>query len=211
MKRWLVRILAVVGAIAIAVLIAGGVYFAFVIRDGFAARDQPSALETRIARAARSLSVPSRMKSLQNPLTATAEVLADARAHWADHCALCHANDGSGDTQIGRNLYPKAPDMRAGATQALSDGELYSIIQNGIRLSGMPAWGERGVEDDKESWALVAFIRHLPKLGPDEMKQMEKLNPKSADEREEEQEEEEFLRGSEVKPTDSKPEHPHHH
>ena len=211
MKRWLVCILAVVGAVALVLLIAGGVYMASVIRGGFAARDQPSALETRIARAARSLAVPSRVRSLRNPLTATAEVLADARAHWADHCAICHANDGSGDTQIGRNLYPKAPDMRAGPTQAKSDGELYSIIQNGIRLSGMPAWGEGGVEDDKGTWALVAFIRHLPDLGANEIKEMENLNPKSPDEQREEQEEEEFLRGEEGKPTKSTSGHPHHH
>ncbi len=193
--KWLVRILAVAGAIAAAALIAGGVYFAFMVRGGFAARDQPSALEARVARAARSMAVPGHAKSLRNPLGATEDVLSTGRAHWADHCAICHANDGSGETQIGKNLYPKAPDMRAGATQELSDGELYYIIQNGIRLSGMPAWGERAVDDDKESWALVAFIRHLPRLGVDEIKKMEKLNPKSAEEKHEEQEEEEFLRG----------------
>ncbi len=211
MKRWLVRGLAAVGAVAIASAVAGGLYFISIVSSGFAARDQPSALEARVARAARSMSVPSRARSLQNPLAATPEILADGRAHWADHCAACHANDGSGDAQMGRNLYPKAPDMRAAATQGLTDGELYYIIQNGIRLSGMPAWGERGIEDDRGSWACVAFIRHLPQLAPDEFKEMERLNPKSPDEWREEQQEEEFLRGSEEKPAEQKPEHHHHH
>ena len=192
----LVRILAVVGAIAIAALTAGGVYFAIVVRGGFAARDQPSALEARVARAARSMAVPAHAKSLRSPLRATEDVVSTGRAHWADHCAICHANDGSGETQIGKNLYPKAPDMRAAATQELSDGELYYIIQNGIRLGGMPAWGEPGVDDEKESWALVAFIRHLPRLGVDEVEKMQEMNPKSAEEKHEEQEEEEFLRGA---------------
>jgi mono/diheme cytochrome c family protein len=197
MKRWLVRILATVGALAMAALIGGGIYFASVVRAGFAARDTPSALEARVARAARSLAVPSRAKSLQSPLPPSEDVVAKGRDHWADHCALCHANDGSGNTPIGKNLYPKAPDMRAAATQALSDGELYYIILNGIRLSGMPAWGQAGHEDDEESWALVAFIRHLPKLGPDEIRKMETMNPRSAEEKHEEQEEDEFLRGGE--------------
>jgi len=68
---------------------------------------------------------------------------------------------------MGKNLYPKAPDMRASLTQNLSDGELYSIIQNGIRLTGMPAWGQ-AIDNDKDTWSLVAFIGHLPKVTPEE-------------------------------------------
>lgn len=154
--------------------------------------------------------MPSHAKALHNPLPPTSEVLADGRAHWANHCASCHANDGSGDTQIGKNLYPKAPDMRAAATQGLTDGEVYYIIQNGIRLSGMPAWGELAVDDDKDSWACVTFIRHLPQLTPDELREMQKLNPKSPDEWREEQQEEEFLRGGEERPAEPKSEHHHH-
>jgi hypothetical protein len=55
---------------------------------------------------------------------------------------MCHANNGSGETEIGRNLYPKAPDMRQTKTQSLSDGELYYIIRNGVPMTGMPAWGD---------------------------------------------------------------------
>ncbi len=210
MRRWLLRALAAIGALALVAVIVGGMFLASAIRGGFAARDQPSALDARIARAARSMAVPLRAKSLKNPLAATPDVLAHGRAHWADHCAPCHGNDGTGDTQIGRNLYPKAPDMRAAATQSLSDGELYYIIQNGIRLSGMPAWGESHAEDDRESWSLVAFVRHLPRLAPEELKEMEKLNPKSPDEWREEQEEEEFLRGDEGRATEQKPDQHHH-
>jgi mono/diheme cytochrome c family protein len=81
---------------------------------------------------------------------ATKQVLAEARAHFADHCAICHSNNGSGNTQIGQNLYPKAPDMRLPQTQNLSDGEIYYTIHNGIRLTGMPAWGTEVKDDD--SW-----------------------------------------------------------
>ena len=116
-------------------------------------------------------------------------------AHWADHCAGCHGNDGSGQTDIGRNLYPKTPDMRQPRTQNLTDGELFSIIKNGVRLTGMPAWGDAGGRDDAANWKLVHFIRHLPKITPAELQQMKAMNPMSPSEMKEEQQEDEFLKG----------------
>jgi mono/diheme cytochrome c family protein len=118
-------------------------------------------------------------------------VLADARAHWADHCTICHANDGSGNTEMGRNMYPRAPDMRMRETQKLSDGELYAIIRDGVRLTGMPGWGG----NDVDNWKLVHFVRHLPKLTPEEIDAMERLNPKTPEEIEQMRREEEFLKG----------------
>jgi hypothetical protein len=95
---------------------------------------------------------------------------------------------------MGQHLYPKAPDMRLSATQALTDGELYWIIENGIRLTGMPAWG-RGGPDDADTWKLVHFIRQLKDLGPDQIKAMQALNPKTPAELEEERDDQRFLAG----------------
>jgi mono/diheme cytochrome c family protein len=181
---------------------------------GFSARDQPTAMETWVAQKTRAMAMPSEAKSKTNPVPDSPEVISDARAHWADHCASCHANDGSGDTVVGKNLYPPAPDMRLAATQQLTDGELFYIIQNGIRLTGMPAWGSgtpsNGLgHDEEDSWKLVHFIRHLPQVTLEEKKAMEKLNPKSPDDLREEEEEEKFLRGEDTNET--APEHHHHH
>ncbi|HEV2022576.1 MAG TPA: c-type cytochrome [Terriglobales bacterium] len=165
------------------------------IRRGFSARDNPSALEAAVARTMRSLAVPASMKNARDPFTATPELIAQQRAHFADHCALCHANNGSGETTIGKNMYPKPPDMRQAQTQNLTDGEIYGIIHHGIRLTGMPAWGD--AVKDEESWKLVLFIRHLPELTPEEAKEMENYNPVSRREMEEEREAEEFLSGQE--------------
>jgi len=175
---------------------------------GFSAREQPGAAERWITGWMRATALPADVRSRTNPVPNTPEALADARAHWADHCAGCHANDGSGDTQMGRNLYPPAPDMRKDGTQHKTDGELFYIIQNGIRLTGMPAWGG-SAHDEEDSWKLVHFIRHLPQLTFDEKKAMEKLNPKGPEDRREEEEEEKFLRGED----DHEPttEHHHHH
>jgi len=162
---------------------------------GFSASTKPTAVETWMARLARSAALPRDARARINPAPNTPEVLADARAHWADHCATCHANDGSGDTFIGRHTYPPAPDMRLPATQRMTDGELFYIIQNGIRLTAMPAWGGESEHDALDSWKLVRFIRQLPKLTDEEKAQMEKLNPKSPAELREEEEEERFLNG----------------
>ena len=192
-------------ALALVILVTAGAVVA--VHRGFSARDQPSALETYVARTARSMAVPSRAKSEKNLFAGSPELIAEGRAHFADHCAICHANNGSGNTEIGRNLYPKAPDMRLPQTQNLTDGELYYTIHNGIRLTGMPAWGTD--EKDEDSWKLVLFIRHLPKLTPTEEREMEALNPKGPGEKQEEQEEEQFL--NEGQPGNQAPKPPTHH
>jgi mono/diheme cytochrome c family protein len=201
-----------VAAVIVGLVLVGGLAaMIVVIGRGFSARDEPSLAEKFIARRVRSLAVPSRAKRLPNPVALTPEVLAEGRAHFADHCALCHANDGSGNTEIGQNLYPKAPDMRLPATQSLTDGELYYIIQNGIRLTGMPAWGTKDDDRDEDTWTLVHLIRHLGELTPEQLKEMEQLNPRSPAELEEERQEQEFLRGGAEPPDDSKkPQAPHH-
>lgn len=184
------------GLLASCLVIVGIIGGVIAVHHGFSARDNPSGIEKIVARTSRSLAVPSRAKSMKNPVPDTPENLHEAMAHWADHCAFCHANNGSGETEVGKNLYPKAPDMRLADTQNLTDGELYYTIKNGIRLTGMPAWGEAG-DADEDSWKLVYFIRHLPKLSHDEAKEMEQLNPKGPDDRKEEQDEDEFLKGTE--------------
>jgi mono/diheme cytochrome c family protein len=179
------------------------------IRRGFSARAKPSAAETFVAETARKMAVPSSYKTLENPYAASPENLHAGMEHFADHCATCHANDGSGDTLFGRGLYPKPPDMRTAETQKESDGELYYTIENGVRLSGMPAFGEEHAHGgDSGTWKLVLFIRHLPKLTASELKEMEQLNPKTDQEREEEKEEQDFLRGSSSQGSSSTS---HHH
>jgi mono/diheme cytochrome c family protein len=173
-------------------IVATIVFGAFVLRRGISARKEPSAMETTVARAVRHMAIPKIDREEENPwaTVATPEVLKDAREHFADHCSLCHANDGSGKTEMGQYLYPRAPDMRLPATQNLSDGELYYIIRNGVPLTGMPAWGDPKFDQDDDSWQLVLFIRHLPKLTADEIKDMEHYNPVGEMEREDEKEHE---------------------
>ncbi len=182
-------------SVAIGVAAVMGVALTLMYGRGFSARDTPSWVEVILARAARKLAVPKDAAQAKNPIALSADVLSEAREHFADHCAMCHGNDGSGNAKLGRNLYPKAPDMRKAGTQSLSDGELFYIISNGIRLSGMPAWGAGRPDQDLDSWKLVYFIRHLPTISPNELREMKALNPMSRREMIEQDLETSFLQG----------------
>ena len=184
-------------------LLAAATLGAVLLHGGMGTRTEPSRLETMLALKARRLGLRA-SRDKPNPLPASSEILVEGRAHFADHCASCHANDGSGQTAIGRNLYPRAPDMRLTATQGLTDGELFAIIEDGVRFTGMPAWGDKSEESQHASWKLVHFLRHLPKLTAEEKLEMEALNPKAPDDRKEEQDDEQFLEGNDSAPPQMK-------
>lgn len=209
----IVVVLALLGAAAVSML-----------HDGLSTRAQPSALETAIARSARKMAAPAGAHNTRNPVADSPEVQREARLHFADHCAICHGNDGSADTMIGRGEYPKPPDLRAAETQNLSDGDIFWIIENGIRLTGMPAFGGAGSDHEssghsgadhdgeehgpQDTWKLVHFIRHLPALTVEERLEMEKYNPKGPDDREEEKEENDFLNSPAITPPSRVAKHP---
>jgi len=188
---------------AVVVLGLGAAAAATFLHDGVSASATPTKMEAFLARNARHLATPSSARAMVNPLQPTPENLRDARLHFADHCAVCHGNDGSGETMMGRGMYPKPPDMRTAETQKLSDGELFWIVENGVRFTGMPAFGGHGSADD--SWKLVLFIRHLPQLGAEERMEMQRYNPKGPDDRKEEQDEDDFLNGAAPTPNGSTP------
>ncbi len=201
----LVGALAAVGTAAL----LGAIAFTVV---GISARSEPPAFEVTLARAARHRLIPRAARAAGNPVAASPEVLGSAMRHWADHCASCHGNDGRGDTALGRGLYPRAPNMTLVATQKLSDGELFWIIGNGVKLTGMPAWGgdSSSGEEDEESWELVHFIRHLPELTQEELSAMARLNPVSREELDRQVEIERFLAGETQRPPEPHPEEHEH-
>jgi predicted CXXCH cytochrome family protein len=163
MKRWkaLLWVLFAAG-------IAAAIYGTMLIRRGFSATEEPSTLEKFVARTVRNLSIPRQARNQENPWKATLGILREAREDFTDRCAVCHGNDGSGQTQVGRNLYPKPPDLRLPQTQNLTDGQIRYIIQNGVRLTGMPAWSHPHEVQDNNSWKLVLFIRDLRQLSTEE-------------------------------------------
>lgn len=173
--KLLLVLLAIVGLATIAVVI----WFA---SSGISARAEPGGLERTLARALRSAAIPDEAKRRTNPVPLTEEVKEAGLAHFADHCAVCHGNDGRGDTTFGRGMYPSPPDLRMAPTQDLTDGAIFYIIEKGVKLTGMPAFGDGTPESAAESWELVHFIRRVPNLTGEEIKRMEMLNPRSPEE-----------------------------
>jgi mono/diheme cytochrome c family protein len=181
----LVAIIAVIGVLT----------FIWIGSRGISAKAQPGRVETVVARTMRRLAIPRAAKDLKSPIAVSPEAISEGMTHYADHCAACHANDGSGETELGLGLYPKPPDMRLPATQSLTDGELFYIIENGVRLTGMPAWSAGTEEGEQSTWHLVQFIRELPRLTPERIEQMKGLNPRSVEDVRQQVEEERFLSG----------------
>lgn len=145
------------------------------IRRGFRASDEPSSVERVLARAVRNLAIPGDARRAKNPLTLTPENLREARESFANHCAICHGEDGREQSEVGQKLYPRAPDLRQAPTQELTDGDLHYIIQNGVQLTGMPARGNPHEADEDESWKLVLFIRHAALLNPLEVAEQKQV------------------------------------
>ena len=195
MRTWAI----IATVFAAGTLAAGGTLAAMLLRGGISARTEPSSLEASLALKARRMALRG-SRDKRNPVAPAPEVISRGLSHFADHCASCHANDGSGHTEMGQHLYPRVPDMRLAQTQELTDGELFAIIEDGVRFTGMPAWGDKSDQSQLASWHLVHFIRHLPHLTPEEQLQMEALNPKGPEERQEEQDEESFLKGENAAP-----------
>ena len=173
MKPW-----KAVSLILLALAVATAGYGLILVRRGFSALATPSAIEEFAATTARKIAVPSASRQLRNPIMPSTENIRGGMEHFAYHCSPCHSNDGGGHTVFGKGLYPKPPDLRAAGTQKKSDGELYYTIQNGVRLSAMPAFSE--AHTPEKTWRLVLFIRHLPQITPEELKEMKGWDPKSA-------------------------------
>lgn len=201
MRRTLATLLVVVVALGASALV-------YLKTTGLTTRQAPSGLETRVARAARWFAVPRAVRDMSNPIATSPEILAEGRAHYADHCASCHANDGSGNTEMGRAFFPPAPDMRT-VSQDLTDGELFYAIEQGIRFTGMPAWGTGTPEGVAASWHLVHFIRHLPQVTPEEVEEMAAMNPRSPAELRQDIEAERFLQGDDPAVIEAAPPHVH--
>ena len=199
------KVLRVAAVLALLFLLVVGGIMVWLQGRGVSAREQPSWIEARAALFMRGWMIPSTYKGLKNPISNTQENFVAAREHFADHCASCHGNDGSGNTEMGRNLYPKAPDMRLPRTQNLGDGELFYIIENGVMLTGMPGWSTGTPEGENSSWQLVHFIRRLSSLTPEDLQEMERMNPVSPAQFEEQKKIEDFLKGAEPPPASSDP------
>ena len=155
MKIWKIAFLVLLG---LAVIVLSGT--ALLVRRGFRASATPPWWESAVARDLRNVAIPTSVRGEKNPFFGSSEAVSQGREFFLANCANCHGVDGGGKTPVGTNLYPRVPDLRATPTQNLTDGEIHYIIENGVQLTGMPAWS-RPHSESGDSWKLVTFIRSL--------------------------------------------------
>jgi len=125
------------------------------------ALQEPGPLETRIANLAKHsvLRLASR-HGIPPPPVDTRAIVEAGGTHFGLDCSICHGVDGRGKTPSGQWMYPRAADLTGKRVQSYSDRELFWIINNGIRFTGMPAFGK--VETADNIWGLVKYMRTLP-------------------------------------------------
>lgn len=129
---------------------------------GCTADKRPSQGETSLANATKDVTIPLQAGKMPNPLPETDEVVSQGQEVFLGSCVQCHGADARGDTNVGRSMYPPAMDLTSDHVQHWNDAELFWIIQNGVRLTGMPSW--KSSISDNDTWKLARFIHHLPRL-----------------------------------------------
>jgi mono/diheme cytochrome c family protein len=92
--------------------------------------------------------------------------------HYRENCVMCHGAPNVPAGELAKGLNPSAPELQSSDTQAMSDGELFWTIKHGIRMTGMPAF--EPTHTDEQIWKIVAFVRHLPNLTPEETAELRK-------------------------------------
>lgn len=124
--------------------------------------NQPSRVEKKIVQESKEIVVGG--KNRHNPLPDDSSSVKNGGDHFRHHCQVCHGLDGHATgVTFARTMSPPVPDLGAPEIQKYTDGQFKWIIENGIRMSGMPGW--KGLIQDEEMWQMVRYIRHLPARG----------------------------------------------
>lgn len=151
--------------LAVVLLVAAAIAVVLTGAFDMSAAKPPGGFEKAVGHAALNHSVSRRAPKAANPLSGP-DVVRAGLAHYREMCVFCHGAPGLDASEAGDGLNPPAPDLTLPGVQARTDGELFWIVQQGVRMTGMPAFGP--THKDPEIWKIVAFLRHLPQISKDE-------------------------------------------
>jgi len=147
----------VVVAIGIVIIIVGAYE---VMHFNISALPQPGAVETALATKAKDWYITRAANdSVPTPPHNSAAMVSTGETLFGMGCANCHGQEGRKPTPVGQSMYPRALDLSSQAVQRMSDQELFWVIKNGIRLSGMPGFGR--IQTDEQIWDLTYYVRSL--------------------------------------------------
>jgi mono/diheme cytochrome c family protein len=156
MKRILATVLVVLALqlLAASVVIYLGMF-------NVAATDRHWSLTHTVLETTRVRSIKAHASGIKSPADlANHKRIVAGTSHFAEHCAACHSAPGVETGEMAKGMYPSPPAL-TGAAKQWSPGELFWIIRNGIKMSGMPAWPEHS---DEDVWSIVAFLNRLPNM-----------------------------------------------
>ena len=130
-----------------------------------AATNSAGPFERKLATFALNHAIQKRASVQSNPFSKPEDIRAGL-VHFKENCLDCHGAPGVEESEFGQGLNPPAPDLTLPVVQRMRDGELYWVVANGIRMTGMPAFSPTHKPD--EIWKMVAFVRHMPEITQEE-------------------------------------------
>jgi mono/diheme cytochrome c family protein len=152
--------------VVVLVLVAGSAAFIWSGAYNVSARVPHLGITLRLLETIRDLSIAAHSKGIHVPSLKDREYIELGLHHFHPMCRLCHGAPGYPREEFAQGLYPAPPDLTSDQVQGWKDAELYWIVDNGLKMTGMPAFGV--THSEKEMWAVVAFLRRLPNLKAEE-------------------------------------------
>jgi mono/diheme cytochrome c family protein len=156
--------------IVVGILLGGGAIFIWSGVYDVAATVPHWTLTKLLLEGIREQSVAYHSKGIQPPSLEDPQMISSGFEHFHTTCRLCHGAPGTRSLEFASGMNPSPPDLKSIEVQEESDGELYWIVKNGIKMTGMPAFGP--THNEKQLWEIVAFLRQLPDLTPGDYRSM---------------------------------------
>jgi plastocyanin/mono/diheme cytochrome c family protein len=163
----------VLGVVVAVLVVASGVVDVSATKAG--------GIQDRILAYASTRSIAHHARREQNPLTRDPAALKAGLQEYREMCVTCHGAPGVDAEEFAAGLHPAAPDLASHEVQSFTDGMLYETVAGGIGSTGMPGFGR--THKPGEIWSIVAFVRHLPALTPEEKSELarKELQPDEAE------------------------------
>jgi mono/diheme cytochrome c family protein len=148
------------GVIAtILVIIIAGIIIVYSGWYNVSAANKPSGFERWLFGTTMDNSVENHAENIIVPDLNLPEKIAEGFTHYNEMCVVCHSAPGKSESELAKGLNPKAPDLSRSALD-MSAQQLFWVTKNGVKMTGMPAWGK--THSDEKIWSIVAFIEKLP-------------------------------------------------
>ena len=134
------------------------------------ANEQENGIMKWVLNTTKDRSIESRLKDITVPDLNNLSMINEGFKHYNEMCVSCHGAPGLEETEVSVGLNPTAPYLVKVAKE-IDPKELFWITKNGIKMTGMPAWGK--THSDEKIWAIVAFVKKLPNMTAEEYQKME--------------------------------------